>query len=104
MILDVSSRYWTPAFSDNGDDIINFADAFQGKDLGVENLAFEEEDRNDKVKDEDRVIKNEKQAELRVVIFNNLPFTIIISRRQRSKEADNSAKKYNLTRLIREIR
>jgi len=69
--------------------------------LGVENLAFEEEDRNDKVKDEDRVIKNEKQAELRVVIFNNLPFTIIISRRQKSKKTNNNTRKYNLKRLVR---
>ncbi len=60
MILDVSSRYGTPAFSDNGDDIINFADAFQGKDLGVENLAFEGEDGNNKIEGEDRAIKDEK--------------------------------------------
>src|SRR6266536_1864329 len=38
MILDVSSRHGTPAPSDSGDDIVNFADAFQGEDLGVENL------------------------------------------------------------------
>src|SRR6266511_2497112 len=49
VILDVSNRYGASAPSDNRDgDIVNFADAFQEEDLSVENLAFEEEDRNDK--------------------------------------------------------
>ncbi len=105
IILDVSSRYRTPAPSDSEDDsIVNFADAFQGEDLDVKNLAFEEEDRNDEVEGEDRVIKDKEQIELRVVISNNLPFTIVISRRQGSKRIDNSARKYDLRRLVRGIR
>src|SRR6266498_415793 len=83
IILDVFSRYRTPAlFNDGDNDIVNFADAFQGEDLGVKNLAFEREDRNNKVKDENKIIKNKKQTELRAAISNNLPFTIVISRRQ----------------------
>ena len=60
MVLDVSNRYGTPVFSDGGDDIVNFADAFQGEDLDVKNLTFKEEDGNNEVEDEDRVIKDEK--------------------------------------------
>ncbi len=60
MVLDVSSRYGTPAFSGGGDDVVNFADAFQGEDLGVENLAFEGEGGNDKVEGEDGVIEDEE--------------------------------------------
>ena len=60
MVLDVSYKYKTPTSSDGGDNIVNFADAFQGEDLGVKNLAFKGENRNDKVEDEDRVIKDEK--------------------------------------------
>ncbi len=75
-------------FFGDGDDVVNFADAFQGEDLSVEDLVFEGEDGNDKIENEDGVIKNEEQAELRVIIFNNLLFIIVISRRQGSKEAD----------------
>ncbi len=61
MILDVSSRYKTPAPSDNKDnEIVNFADAFQREDLSVKNLVFEGEDKNNKVEGEDRIIKNEE--------------------------------------------
>ncbi len=86
VVLDVSSRHGTPAPSGGGDDIVNFADAFQGEDLGVENLAFEGEDRNDEVEGEDGVIEDEEQAKLRAAIPDDLPFTIIISRRQGSKQ------------------
>src|SRR6266536_4195307 len=41
VILDVSIKHRTPALSDSGDNIVNFADAFQEKDLDVKNLAFE---------------------------------------------------------------
>jgi len=78
----MSSRYRAPAPSNDGDsDIVNFADAFQEEDLNIKNLIFEREDRNNKIKDEDRVIKNEEQIELQAVISNTLPFTIVISRR-----------------------
>ena len=60
MILDISNRYKTPAPSDDGDNIVNFADAFQGEDLSVENLVFEGEDGNNKIEGEDRIIKNEE--------------------------------------------
>ncbi len=60
VVLDVSSRYRTSAPSGDGDDIVNFADAFQGEDLSVENLIFEGENGNDKVEDEDKVIKDEE--------------------------------------------
>ena len=83
VILDVSSRHETPAPSNNeDDDIINFADVFQGKDLGVKNLTFEGEDENNEVKDEDGAIKEKKQVELRAAISDKLPFTVIIPRRQ----------------------
>ncbi len=72
--------------------------------MDVENLIFEEEDRNNKVKDKNRIIKDEKQTELRVVISNNLLFTIVISRRQGNKEADNDARRYNLRRSVRGTR
>ncbi len=81
MVLDVSSRHGTSVSSGGGDNIVNFADAFQGKDVGVENLAFEGENENDKVEGEDEVIKNEEQAELRAVIPDNLPFVVVIPRR-----------------------
>src|SRR6266536_3039262 len=55
IILDVFSRYRTPASFNNRDNIVNFADAFQEKDLDVKNLIFEGEDKNNKIKDEDRV-------------------------------------------------
>ncbi len=54
--------------------------------MGVENLVFEGEDGNDEVEGEDGVIEDEEQVELRVVIFDDLPFTIVISRRQGSKQ------------------
>jgi len=60
MVLDVSSRYRTPISSNDGNNIVNFVDAFQEKDLNVENLIFEKKDKNNKIEDEDRVIKNEK--------------------------------------------
>ncbi len=60
IILDVFSRYRTPASFNNRDNIVNFADAFQEKDLDVKNLIFEGEDKNNKIKDEDRVIKDEE--------------------------------------------
>ncbi len=60
MILDVSSRYGTSASSGGGDNVVNFVDAFQEEDLGVKNLVFEREDGNDKVEDEDRVIKDKE--------------------------------------------
>ncbi len=41
---------------------------------------------------------------MRVIISNNLLFTVVISRRQGSKKADNNAKRYNLRRLVRGIR
>jgi len=86
MILDVSSRHRTPVPSNNRDNIVNFADAFQKQDLDVKNLAFEGENKNNKIKSEDGAIKDEKQTELRAAIPNNLPFTIIIPRRQGSKQ------------------
>ncbi len=105
MILDVSSRHKASApFSDKDGDIVNFADAFQGKDLDVENLVFEGEDGNNKIENKDGVIKDEEQAELRAVISNNLSFTIVIPRRQGSKEIDNNTRRYNLRRLVRGIR
>ena len=72
--------------------------------MGVENLTFEGEGGNDEVEGENGAIKNEKQTELRTIIPNNLSFTIIISRRQGSKEADNNTRRYNLKRLVRGIR
>ena len=48
--------------------------------MGVKNLTFEKEGGNDEIKDEDRVIKDEEQVKLRVVISDDLPFTIVISR------------------------
>ncbi len=61
MILDVSNKHEAPTPSDDRDgDIVNFADIFQGEDLGVKNLAFERENKNDKIEGEDKVIKNEK--------------------------------------------
>ncbi len=60
VILDVSSRHGTPASSDGGDDVVNFADVFQGEDLGVENLVFEGEDGNDEVEDKNGVIEDEE--------------------------------------------
>ena len=80
MVLDVSSKHKTPASSGGGDDIVNFADAFQKQDLDVKNLAFEGENKNNKIKSEDGAIKDEKQTELRAAIPNNLPFAIVISR------------------------
>ncbi len=104
MILDVSSRYKTSTPSNGEDDVVNFANTFQEEDLNVENLTFEEENKNNKIKDEDRIIKDEEQIKLRATIPNNLPFTIIISRRQGNKEADNNARKYNLKRLARKTK
>jgi len=43
-----------------GDDVVNFADAFQEKDLGVKNLVFEEKDENNEIENENKIIKNEK--------------------------------------------
>ncbi len=54
------NRYRTSAPSNGGDDIVNFADAFQREDLGVKNLIFEGEDKNDKVENEDGAIKDEE--------------------------------------------
>ncbi len=82
----MSNRHRTPTPSNDGDDIVNFADAFQEEDLGVKNLTFEKKDENDEIKDEDRAIKDEKQTELRATISNNLSFTIVIPRRQGSKQ------------------
>ncbi len=42
------------------DDVVNFADAFQGEDLDIENLAFEGENENYKVEDKDEAIKDEE--------------------------------------------
>ena len=72
--------------------------------MSVKNLTFEREDRNNKIKSEDGAIKNEKQTKLRAVISNNLPFTIVIPRRQESKKTDNNTRKYNLRRSVRGIR
>jgi len=47
-------------FNNKDGDIVNFANAFQEKDLGVKNLAFEREDENDEIESEDKVIKNKK--------------------------------------------
>ena len=61
MIFDVSSRYETPApFDDGNDSVVNFANVFQREDLGVENLVFEGKNGNNKIEDEDRVIKDKK--------------------------------------------
>jgi len=49
--------------------------------LGVKNLVFKEEDGNNKVEDEDKIIKDEEQVELRIIISDNLLFTVVISRR-----------------------
>ena len=98
------SRYGTPASFGGENDIVNFANAFQGEDLNVENLVFEKEDKNNKIKDEDGAIKDEEQAELRAAISNNLPFTIVIPRRQGSKKTNNNTRKYDLKRLARETR
>jgi len=57
----VFSRHGASASSDNRDsDIVNFANTFQGEDLDVKNLAFEKEDRNNKIEDEDGVIEDEE--------------------------------------------
>jgi len=56
----VFSRHGTPAPSDNRNNIVNFADAFQGENLDVKNLTFKKKGGNDEIKDEDRVIKDEK--------------------------------------------
>ncbi len=100
----MSSRHGTPAPFDDRDNIVNFADVFQGEDLGVKNLAFEREDGNNKIKSEDGVIKDEEQIKLRATISNNLPFTIIIPRQQEIKETNNNIKRYNLRRSARGIR
>ncbi len=60
IVLDVSNKHRTPAPSDGGDDIVNFANAFQGEDLSVENLTFEGEGENDKIEGEDGVIEDEE--------------------------------------------
>ncbi len=72
--------------------------------MGVKNLIFEGENRNNKVENENKIIKDKEQAELRAVISDNLPFIIVISRRQGSKGVDNNMRKYNLRRLVREIK
>ncbi len=59
VVLDVSSRHGTPAFFDDRNDVVNFADVLE-EDLDVENLVFEEENRNNKIKSEDVVIEDEK--------------------------------------------
>jgi len=56
----VSSRYKTPVFFSDGDNIVNFADAFQKEDLNVKNLVFKRKDKNDEVENENKVIKNKK--------------------------------------------
>ena len=56
----MSNRYKTPTSSDNENDVVNFADAFQKEDLDIKNLIFKEENRNDKIKNEDRIIKDEE--------------------------------------------
>ncbi len=60
IIFDVFSRYGTSTPFNNENDVVNFADAFQEEDLDVKNLAFEGEDENDKIKNEDRIIKDEE--------------------------------------------
>ncbi len=61
MVLDVSNKYKTSVSFGGGDGgIVNFADVFQEKDLGVKNLAFEGEDGNDEVEGEDGVIEDEE--------------------------------------------
>ena len=72
--------------------------------MGVKNLIFKREDRNDEIKDQDGVIKDEEQIKLRAVISDNLLFTIVISRRQGSKEINNNTRRYDLRRLVRGIR
>jgi len=57
VVLDVSSRHGTPAFFDDRNDVVNFADVLE-EDLDVENLVFEEENRNNKIKNEKKIIKN----------------------------------------------
>ncbi len=104
MVLNVSSRYGTSTSSNDRNNIINFANTFQRKDLNVKNLTFEEEDKNNKIKNENGTIKDEEQTELRTIISNNLPFTIVIPRQQGSKEADNGVRKYNLKRSVRGTR
>ncbi len=104
MILDVSSRYKTPAPSSNKNNIANFADVFQKEDLSVENLTFERENKNNKIKDENGVIKNEEQTKLRIIIPNNLPFTIVISQRQGNKKINNNTKRYDLRRSTRKTK
>jgi len=54
--------------------------------LGVKNLIFEGEDGNNKIKGEDEVIKDEEQIKLRAAIPDNLPFIVVIPRRQGSKQ------------------
>ena len=63
--------------------------------MRVKNLIFEGENKNNKVENKNRVIKDKEQAKLRVIISNNLPFAIVISRRQGSKKADNNIRRYN---------
>ncbi len=60
MILDVFNKHKTPASSNNKNNIVNFADAFQEEDLNIKNLIFEEENKNNKIKDENKIIKDEK--------------------------------------------
>jgi len=57
----VSNRYETSTPFNSGDsDVVNFANAFQEEDLGVKNLVFKREDKNNKIEDENRAIKNKK--------------------------------------------
>ncbi len=56
----MSNKHKISAPSSDRDNIVNFADAFQGEDLNVKNLVFEEEDGNDEVKDKNRAIKDEE--------------------------------------------
>ncbi len=93
-----------PTSFNGGNNVVNFADAFQGEDLNVKNLIFEKEDENNEIEGEDGVIEDEEQIELRAVISNNLPFAIVISRRQGSKEINNNTRRYDLRRLVRGIK
>jgi len=56
----VFNKHKTPASSNNKNNIVNFADAFQEEDLNIKNLIFEEENKNNKIKDENKIIKDEK--------------------------------------------
>jgi len=105
VILDVSNRHKTPAPSNNrNSNIVNFADAFQKEDLNIKNLAFEEENRNNKIKNKNRAIKDKKQTKLQKTIPDNLPFTIVIPQRQRSKGVNNNTRRYNLRKSIKRTR